>query len=109
MPFFIKVTAQYGYVPAGAGGAVLGQRQADFPGSGAAGANVSPVFIAQSAMDYVGEAVPGGDAATSGNFQTALNAAATDLYTQLTTAGDVPGFTSGTLLAQIQAWPTGTP
>jgi hypothetical protein len=109
MPFFIKVTAEYGYVPAGTAGTTMGQRQADWPGTGAVGASVGPVFIAQSAKDYVGEAVAAGDAAANTDFQNALNSAAADLYTQLITTGDVPGFTSGTLLAQIQAWPTGTP
>lgn len=109
MAFIVSVEVTYGWVPDGAGPMFTGQRQADFPGGGANGASTLAVFAAQSAKDYVGEIVPGGDSPSSANFQTALNNAAADLYTQLTTAGDVPGFTSGTLLALVQGWSTGNP
>lgn len=107
MAYGLRVTVQYGWIPDGAGGAALGQRQADWPGVGAAGASPGPIFTAQTAQDYVFEMVPGGDSPSSSNFNTALSQAATDLQTQLTTVNDVPGFTSGTLLAQIQAWSSG--
>lgn len=106
MPFFIKTEVTYGWAPAGAGGAGVGQPQSNFPGTGATPGS-GYVFVGQSASDIVGEAVPGGDSPSGANFQTAINAAATDLYTRLTTANAVPGFTSGTLLAQVQAWSTG--
>lgn len=107
MPFVIRVQATYCYVPAGAGGAALGQRQANWPGSGASGTNTLPVAVAQSAEDMIGVPVANGDSAAATDFQTALNTAATNLYTQFTTTGAVPGFTSGTLSAQVLAWPTG--
>ncbi len=108
MPYIVRVEVTYGYVPVGAGGTVLGQLQADIPGFGATG-GAGPVFTAQSAKDIVGETVPGGESPTAANFTTALNAAATDLQTRLTTANSVPGFTSGTLLALVQGWSTGNP
>lgn len=108
MPYIVRVSVQYGYVPAGAAGAALGQLQADMPGFGATG-GAGTVFTAQSAQDVVGEIVPGGEAPSAANFTTALNAAATDLQTRLTTANAVPGFTSGTLLALVQGWATGNP
>ena len=106
MPVGVRLQAQYFYIPSGAGGAALGQRQADWPGVGAT-PTPGPIAIAQSAQDMVFEVVPGGDSFSTGNLQTALNAAAADLYTQATTTNSVPGFTSGTLLALMQAWPTG--
>ena len=109
MAYIVKLTAEYGWVPDGSGPMMIGQRQANFPAGGVGGATPLTVFAAQSASDYAGELVPGGDSPTGANFQTALNAAAADLYTQLTTAGDVPGFTSGTLLALVQGWSTGNP
>jgi hypothetical protein len=108
LPFVVRVEVTYGYVPMGAAGTVLGQQQADMPGFGAT-ATPGPVFFAQSAKDIVGETVPGGESPTSGNFNTALAAAATDLQTRLTTANQVPGFTTGTLLALVQGWSTGLP
>jgi hypothetical protein len=108
MPFIVRVEVTYGYVPMGAAGTVLGQQQADMAGFGAV-PGPGPVFAMQSAKDIVGETVPGGESPTSGNFQTALNAAATDLQTRLTTANAVPGFTTGTLLALVQGWSTGNP
>jgi hypothetical protein len=112
MAYAVQLVARYVWVPDGTGSALLGQRQGDFPGYGAVTAGVGgygTVPAAQEASDFVGEIVPGGDTPTGPNFQTALNSAAADLYTQMTTAGAVPGFTSGTLLALVQAWATGNP
>lgn len=103
----LKVTVEYYLLPDGASGASMGQRQSNWPGVGAAGANAGPIAFAQSASDYVFEIVPGGDTPVNTNFQTALNSAATDLYTQFTTTNDVPGFTSGTLFTQVSGWATG--
>src|SRR5215469_16746014 len=102
--FAVILQVKYVLLPDGAGGAALGQRQADFPGYGAAGVNPGPVAFAQSASDYAMEIVPGGDSPVNTNFQTALNNAAADLYTQFTTANDVPGFTSGQLFTQVTGW-----
>lgn len=109
MAFIVQLTAVYGWVPDGSGPMMVGQRQANFAAGGAAGATPLTVFAAQSASDYAAELVPGGDSPSDANFQTALNNAAADLYTQFTTAGDVPGFTSGTLSALVKAWSTGNP
>lgn len=108
MAFRLRMRVDYDWVPDGSGGATLGQAQAENPGYGAAG-GAGAVGISETASDIVAELVPGGDSPSGANFQTALNAAATDLYTRLTTAGSVPGFTSGTLLAQVQGWSTGGP
>ena len=108
MSFRIRVRVDYDFIPDGSGGVMLGQMQADNPGYGASGGS-GPVGVAETASDIVAEIVDGGNSAATGDFQTALNAAAADLYTRLTTANSVPGFTSGTLLAQIQGWPTGNP
>lgn len=106
MAYAIRVEITYGWVPDGTGPATAGQMQADMPGYGATG-TPGVTFVAQTAKDIVGEQVPGGDSPSGANFQTALNAAAADAYTRLTTANAVPGFTSGTLLATVQAWSTG--
>jgi len=92
----IRLTADFDWVPAGAGGAALGQSQSNNPGFGAsllAGA----VGNAQTLKLIVAEQVPGGNAPTSGNFTTALSSGATDLATLITAA----------ILAQMQAWSTG--
>lgn len=105
MAYRVRVTVSYDYVPDGAGGALQGQQQADNPGI--AGTGGGTVAAMQTASDIDAEVVPGGNSPSSANFQTALNAAAATLYTRLTTANSVPGFTSGTLLAQVQAFATG--
>ena len=107
MAYRIRVKVDYDWVPDGAGSAILGQQQADNPGY--AGTGFGPVGAAQTASDIDAEIVPGGDSPTGANFQTALNAAAATLYTRLTTANSVPGFTAGTLLATVQGWSTGNP
>jgi hypothetical protein len=108
MAYMLQLHVRYCWVPDGAAGA-LGQSQADFPGYGAQTAQVGTVPAAQEAQDNVGAWVPGGDAPTDGNFQTALNNAAAYAYTNATTAGSVPGFTAGKLTDQMRAWSTGNP
>ena len=108
MPYIVRVEVTYAYVPGGAGGASLGQQQADNAGFGAAGGS-GPVMFAQSAKDIVSESVPGGESPSSANFTTAINAAAVDLENRLTTVGALPGVTAGTLLATVQGWSTGLP
>ena len=110
MAYRLRLRADWDWVPDGAGGAIMGVQQAENPAYGA-----SPVpggvGAAQTASDIVGELVVGGDSPSNANFQTALNAGAADLYTRMTTAGSVPGFsgTLGTLAATIQGWSTGNP
>lgn len=108
MAYRIRVRVDYDWVPDGVGGALLGQMQADNPGFTSAGTS-GLVGAAQTASDIVAEIVPGGNSPTGANFLTALQSAATDLNTKMTTAGLVPGFTSGTLLALVQGWSTGNP
>lgn len=108
MPYIIRVTLEPCYVAQGASSALLGQQQSNEPGYGAT-QGPGPVPVAQTMMLMVNESVPGGESPSSANFTTALSAAATDLGTMLTTAGSVPGFTSGTPLALIQGWSTANP
>lgn len=91
----------------GAGTALLGQNQAEYPGY-TSSETYGAVGSAQTLELRVGEAVPGGDSPSSANFTTALTAAATDLGTLLSTAGAYSGGTA-TPLALIQAWATGGP
>ncbi len=92
----INLTANFQWVPAGAGGAALGQQQSNVPGMG--GTVIPGAYgNAQTLQLIVGEQVPGGNAPTAGNFNTALTNGATDLGTLITAA----------ILAQMQAWSTG--
>jgi hypothetical protein len=103
----VTVRVDYEWIGDGAGTALLGQNQGNYPGYGAS-VTYGAAGVAQSASDFVAEIVPGGDTPSSANFNTALAAAATDLGTRLTTAG-ATGFTTGTLLAAVQGWATGGP
>ncbi len=108
MAYKIRVTVDFDWVPDGAGPSFTGQNQGNNPGFGSAqGSGI--VGVSQTMELMVAEAVPGGDAPSSANFNTALSAAATDIGTMLTTAAAAPGYTSGTPLAAIQAWATGGP
>lgn len=109
MSYRVSLIARYEWVPDGVGGTMLGQPQADNPGMGSAGATAGTVPGAQEASDIVAAIVPAGNSPANTDFQTALNNAAAALYTRFTTAGAVPGFTSGTLYAQVAGWSTGNP
>jgi hypothetical protein len=92
----LNVTVDFLWVPAGVGGSGLGQLQANIPGMG--GTSIPGTFgNAQTLRLIVGEQVPGGNAPTQANFNTAMTAAGTDIATLMTAA----------ILAQIQAWSTG--
>lgn len=107
MAYRMRLRVDYDWVPDGVGTALLGQPQAENPGYGAAG-GLGEVGAAQTCSDIVAEFVPNGDAAANADFQTALNAAAADLYTRFTTAGAVPGFAGpNTLSSVVLAWPSG--
>ena len=108
MAYIVYGQIRYCWVPDGAAGA-LGQSQADFPGFGAQTAQVGTVPAAQEASDQAGAWVPGGDAPTDANFQTALNALAAYLYANAIAAGAVPGFTAGKLTDQMRLWASGGP
>lgn len=108
MAYKVRLTLDIDFGPDGAGGAGVGQNQSNNPGFGSA-QGPGLVGIGQTIEMMVAEAVPGGDAPTAANFNTAITQAATDLETMLVTANSVPGFTSGTPLALVQAWATGGP
>ena len=107
MSIRIRVTLDVDFVPDGAGTALLGQNTSNLPGYGSA-LGPGAAQAAQTLQIDVAEIVPGGNSPTSGNFTTALTAAAADLGTLLSTAGAFSGGTS-TPLALIQAWGTGGP
>jgi len=108
LPYIVRVTVEPCYVAAGAGPAQTGQNQANEPGFGSA-QGAGPVPFSQTMTLRVKEAVPGGEAPSAANFNTAITLAATDIETMLVTANAAPGFTSGTPLALIQGWATGSP
>lgn len=99
----IRVYADIDWVPAGAGGAALGQSQSQDPGYGQA-ANPGAVGVAQTRRYQAAESVPGGNAPTLANILTALQSIATDLAgatgTPIITAAE---------LAIIQGWASGNP
>ncbi len=107
MAYRIDVRLRVSWVPDGAGSAFLGQNQSNQPGTGASLA-ASTIAVGDSLDLFQGETVPGGDSPSAGNFTTALTNAATDLGTQLSTAGAWAG-NPGTPLAIIQSWSTGGP
>lgn len=107
MAIRIRVTLDIDQVAAGAGSALLGQNQSNDPGYGST-LGPGPVGISQTLELMQAEFVPGGDTPSSANFSTALTAAATDLLTQINTAGAWGG-NPGTPLSYIQAWSTGGP
>lgn len=108
MPYGVRVTVEPFYYAQGTSGTMLGPQQANEPGYGSAQAS-GPVPFAQTMTLMVNEAVPGGESPSGANFTTAINQAATDIETMISTANSVPGFTSGTPLALIQGWSTGNP
>lgn len=107
MAYRIRVTVDYDWVPDGSGMATLGVAQSNDPGYGAT-ATAGAVGAAQTLRDEVAESVPGGDSPTSANFTTALNNAATDLASRLSTAGAAMN-SAATPLSIIQGWSTGNP
>lgn len=109
MAYMVEGKFSVCWVPDGAGSAIMGQQQANFPGYGAS-AGPGSVPAVQELSIIVGESVPGGDSPSEANFQTAFNTLASDVYSQFTTPGEVPGFSgSGTAYATVQTWATGEP
>ena len=90
MAVSIRFYADIQWVPDGAGGAVLGQAQANWPGLG-------PVGNAQTLRLQQLEQVFGGDTPTQGQIQAALAQGGTDLGAQVTTAvtATINGWASG--------------
>lgn len=107
MAYVIRAYLDICWVPEGSGMATLGQNQSNNPGIGASGtAGIAP--NAQTLRLQDDEAVPGGSAPSSANFNTALIAMATSFGTQITTAGAYGG-NAATPLAIAQGWATGNP
>lgn len=107
MGLMIVVTMDARWTADGGGLSQLGQNQSNQPGFTA---TLAPgeVGSAQTLRLMVSEAVPGGDAPSSANFTTALNNAAADLVTMLSTPGAWGG-NPGTPLSYIDAWDTAGP
>ena len=107
MAYAINVTIDFVWVADGAGSALLGQNQSNQPGYGP---NLVPGAIgsAQTLRLAQAEFVPGGDAPTQANFNTAINNAATDLQSMMGEGGSYGG-NPGTPLSLILAWATGGP
>lgn len=101
MAYRIEVSVRVGWVPDGAGGAALGQSQANVPGTGS-GLNPATIFNAQvlQGIQAEGVAAVNPDAPTATEFRTAMTLAATDLNTNFFTAANV---------ATMQGWATGLP
>lgn len=96
----IRVEGQIriGWVPDGAGGAALGQQQANVAGTTSTlGPGV--IFNAQVLQLIQAEGVNGGDTPTQAQIQAAVTQMATDLNAQITTA----------VTATINGWATGSP
>lgn len=107
MAIRIRVTLDVDQVVDGGGLSQLGTNQSNDPGYTAT-LGPGQVGIAQTLELMVSEAVPGGDAPSSANFTTALNNAAADLVTLLSTPGAWGG-NPGTPLSYIDAWDTAGP
>jgi hypothetical protein len=108
LAYVVWAQVKYMWVADGAGPSMMGQQQSEVPGFGGVAATPGSVPSSFNASDVDAQLVPGGDSPTGANFQTALNALATDLYNRLTTVGAVPGFApSATLLSVLQGWSTG--
>lgn len=107
MAYAIEVTLRIHWVPEGAGSAFLGSNQSNHPGYGSS-LGPGAVQAAQTLELRQAEQVPGGSAPTQANFNTAMTSAATDLATQMGTAGAYSGGTQ-TPLAIAQGWSTGQP
>ena len=99
MAYRVEVQVRVGWVPDGAGGAALGQQQANVAGTGTSLAP-STIFNAQVMQGIQAEGVQGGDTPTQAQFQAAITAAASDLNTNFATAANV---------ATWQNWATGNP
>lgn len=116
MAYFINVTVDYFFVPAGTNAALLGQNQSNQPGF-AASLAAGSIGDQQSGRLQVAEVVPGGNSPTLANFLTALQNAAQDLAgtpsdgsaTPIMSQSGALGGAPGTALANIQTWATGIP
>lgn len=99
MAIRVEVLVRVGWIPDGAGGAALGQQQADVAGTGP-GLTPGTIFNAQVLQGIQAEGVYGGDTPTQSQIQAAITAAASDLNTNFVTAANV---------ATINGWATGSP
>lgn len=105
MPWIAQAEVTIAWVPAGAGGAAMGQAQANVPGQGQ---TLQPHSIgnAQSRKYIVAEAIPvsAGANPTLANINTAL----TSVVSDLAASSGTPIITAAEL-AIIDGWSTGLP
>lgn len=104
MAYVVEVETRIGWVPDGSGNTFLAQPQANIPGQGPIPQNNRVGFMAQVRQYIVAEGVPGGDAPTLANINTALTSCVSDLASSTGT----PIITAAEL-AIIQGWSTGNP
>lgn len=107
MGYRIRLTVDYDFVPDGVGSTLLGQQQADMPGYGGT-ETYGAVGASQTLRLSEAEVVPGANAPTQANFNTALTTGIASIATRMATAGAFSGGTQ-TPLAIIQGWATGNP
>lgn len=105
--YMVRVYVDYCWVGDGTASSQLGQAQSNEPGYGAA-QTPGPAPLGQTMRLQDAEFVPGGDAPTQANFNTAVVAAAASLNTLMATAGAYSGGPQ-TPLAIAQGWASGLP
>jgi len=105
--YVVRTYTDVCWVGDGTASAQLGQAQSNQPGYGAA-QGPGPAPLAQTLRLQEMEFVPGGDAPSAANFNTAFVAAAAAMNTLMQTAGAYSGGTQ-TPLAIAQGWASGNP
>lgn len=103
MAYRARMIVDLDWVPDGSGNTFIGQFQANNPGQGGV-EQPMVVGMAQSRRYTVAEGIPGGDAPTLANINTAL----TNCVADLAAASGVVVITAAEL-AIIQGWATGQP
>ena len=101
MAYLVEMLIRVGWVPDGSGNTFMGQFQANIPGQGQT-EQPRVVFNAQVRQYIVAEGIPGGDAPTLANINTALTSCVSDLAASTGTPIITPAE-----LALIQGWSTG--
>jgi len=101
MAYFVEMEMRIGWVPDGSGNTFLAQNQANVTGQGQL--SIPRVALCAQVRQYLaGEGVPGGDAPTLANINTAL----TNCVADLAGSTGTPEINAAEL-ALIQGWATG--
>lgn len=108
MAIRMRVYCDIDWVGDGAGGALLGQNQANDPGYGSA-LGPGAAGVGQTLRLQVAEQVPGGDSPTAANFTTAFTQLATDLGTMISASPNPFNGSTATALSIVQGWSSGLP